>query len=371
MPSANDNWCPEVFRSIFVDRHNDDDIVVSPCCQADGRREKVVGFNFYTSEFLQELRQQFKQGHRPQECRRCWESESLGHKSRRQSAVEFFQDVEHGDDTVKFESLDHSVTWACNLACVMCGPYSSSTWAKELSLDRTRLREMGRLFNKNDFLDHMDVSDLRKIHFNGGEPLINDDQFSLLKRVQDQGSLPDLFISYNTNGTVMPDQRVIDLWQQCRLVKIFFSIDAVGPAFDYVRYPASWEQVQTNMLEMRQNLPSNVMFGFNVTVGSYNLLEIPDVWRWFDTHLRTNREGDGSDFNWQLAYRFDFKYLPQHVKKLALKILPDTPELSGMKTYLQDNIDHERSDQWIEALAKIDHRRGTDWTRDLKIAKHL
>jgi hypothetical protein len=34
--------------------------------------------------------------------------------------------------------------------------------------------------------------------------------------------------------------------------------------------------------EHEADLPGNVMFGFNVTVGSYNLLELPKLCEWFD-----------------------------------------------------------------------------------------
>jgi organic radical activating enzyme len=105
--------------------------------------------------------------------------------------------------------------------------------------------------------------DIKKIHFNGGEPMLNKDQVSLLDRLD----LSNVFISYNTNGTVYPDQKIIDLWKQAKLVKLFFSIDATEQAFEYIRYPAKWAEVADNMIRMRDELPSNVMFGINATVG--------------------------------------------------------------------------------------------------------
>jgi molybdenum cofactor biosynthesis enzyme MoaA len=48
---------------------------------------------------------------------------------------------------------------------------------------------------------------VKKIHFNGGEPLLNDDQLGLLLKLEKQDVLKNVFISYNTNGTVMPSKK--------------------------------------------------------------------------------------------------------------------------------------------------------------------
>jgi hypothetical protein len=51
----------------------------------------------------------------------------------------------------------------------MCGPDSSSTWAKELNLTADQLQMMGRKYqNKNNFLNNLDLTSIKKIHFIGG-----------------------------------------------------------------------------------------------------------------------------------------------------------------------------------------------------------
>lgn len=364
------NWCPEVYRSVFIDRQNDDRIRVAPCCNAEYREEAVDTFNFHTSPYLNELRNQFDQGQRPDACRRCWHAEELGQKSRRQSAIEFFE-INDSTTTVRLESIDHSATWACNLACVMCGPQLSSTWAKELELSSNDLVDMGRRFQKsNNFLEHLDLTYIKKVHFNGGEPLLNNDQTELLKRLDQEGVLGNVFISYNTNGTVWPTDQVIDLWSRARLVKLFFSIDATGDGYEYVRYPGKWEEVCQNIQRMKEQLPSNVMFGFNVAVGAYNVFEIMDVWSWFDRHLQTNREGDPSDFCWQLVYNFDIKNLNLAAKEHAIIELLHSDKFQGIVDYLKSTINYKHSDDWTIKLDKIDQRRQTDWRQTMRVGKY-
>ena len=366
----NNNWCPEIYRNIYINKHNDTHIRIAPCCQAGSALEPVDTFDFQTSPHLTKLRQQFDNNEKPAACDRCWQMEDVGHKSRRLSAIEFY-DTEPGSKVV-LEGIDHSATWACNLACVMCNPENSSLWATQKNLTKDDLKAMGRYFQKsNNFLNKLNVGHIKKIHFNGGEPMLNNDQTDLLLKLEEQGVLKNTFISYNTNGTVMPSQQVVDLWKRARLVKIFFSIDAVGSAFEYVRWPGRWDHTSQNILDMRANLPGNVMFGFNTTVGNYNLLEIEEVYNWFTQHIQTNREGDPSDFCWQLASNFDPSDVSRIIKQQAINKLTPIAELSGLVGYLRATLNRPEKTAWMDALDKMDAKRITNWRTVLKTAKFI
>lgn len=365
------NWCPEVYKSVFISKFNDDLISVAPCCQADSVMEPVHSFDFQTSPYLNQLRAQFNQGLKPKACDLCWKMEENHHKSRRLSAIEFFQ-CNEPDHVVELEGIDHSATWACNLACIMCGPSQSSKWASELDLDKETLLQMGRLFQKcNNIIDQLDLTHIKKIHFNGGEPMLNNDQTDLLLKLEEQKVLENVFISYNTNGTVMPSKKIVDLWSKARLIKIFFSIDAVGSAFEYIRWPANWHETEHNILTMKQQLPSNVMFGFNCTVGTYNLLEMDKVHAWFKQHLMHNREGDSSDFCWQLANNFDVRNLSTQIKSLAIQRLESIDEFGGLVSLLKSSINQQEDKTWLTTLDNLDLKRKTNWKKSLEISRFI
>jgi hypothetical protein len=364
-----DNYCPEIYRSVYIDRHNDTHVKVAPCCQAGRKLEPVETFDFKTSPYLNELRQEFDHGEYPDACERCWSTEKIGQKSRRQNAIEFFQESQC-DATVELQSLDHSSTWACNLACIMCNPDTSSLWATQENLTKDQLISVGRYFQRsNNFLDKLDLHNLKKLHFNGGEPLLNNDQVDLLTKLDQQRALNNVFISYNTNGTQMPSNKIIDLWSRARLVKLYFSIDAVDQAFEYVRWPGNWNQTSENMLHMKATLPSNVMFGFNVTVGSYNLFEVKDVYHWFNQHIKYNKEGDASDFCWQFAHNFDPKHLSREIKLRAIDEFKSISELHGIAVYLEANLNCVEDQTWMSQLDTLDSKRNTAWKKSLKIAQ--
>jgi uncharacterized Fe-S cluster-containing radical SAM superfamily protein len=327
-------------------------------------------FNFYTSTALVNLREQFDAGNFPNECDRCWQVEKHGHKSRRQSAIEFYK-LPTEDRTVVFEGLDYSATWACNLACIMCSPHNSSLWASELSLSRNELRKIGKLFQKSsNFLENINVQTLKKLHFNGGEPLLNNDHLSVLEKLNNNGMLKNVFISYNTNGTIVPSPRLIELWSKAQLVKIFFSIDATDAAFEYIRWPAKWNQTQDNMLNLKHMLSDNVMFGINATLGCYNVFEIKHVWEWFLKNIRTNNAGDESDFCWQMANNYNISNLSSTAKQAAIEYIGTTTELQGIVSFLRESESSLRSDTWITKLDKIDAKRNTSWRNSLRIAQY-
>lgn len=368
--SHSSNWCPEIYKGLFVDLHNDDKIRVAPCCQAVSSIEPVDQFDFKTNTYLSTLREQFDQGQKPAACNRCWQAENLGHKSRRQSAIEFF-DLDNADTEVRLEGLDHSATWACNMACIMCSPHNSSLWAKEKSYDANSLKSIGRKFQKdNKILSKLDLSGIKKIHFNGGEPFLNLGQIDLLTQLDKYDVLKNVFISYNTNGSIFPDTKVIEHWERSRLVKLFFSIDATGSAFEYIRWPGNWISVSENIQKMRDSLPGNVMFGVNVTVGNYNLLELKDLWNWFESTIASNREGDPSDFNWQIANNFDPKNCSQAVKLQAIEDLKNIDAMSGIVNYIKSSLDQSGSNAWINVFNEYDTKRNTTWRTSLKIAEY-
>lgn len=356
-----ENYCPEIYHGLFVDRWNDTHVRISPCCQAGSAIENIDTFSFEKSLHLSKLRKQFDQGLKPPECRRCWDAESVGLKSRRQSAIEFSPNV---DTQVQLHGLDHSATWACNSACIMCSPLNSSMWAKELNFDSVKLRQIGRQFQKNNnFESKLNFEHIRKLHFNGGEPLLNNEHIDLLSRID----LSNVQISYNSNGTCYPSDRLLQQWKRAKLVKIFFSIDAVGSAFEYIRWPGNWQQVNSNICSMRDNL-SNLMFGINLSVGSYNVLELHSLWQWFQDTIPTNAEGDVSDFNWQMVYKFPIETLPLDIKNQAIDSIEGIDVFQGIVQKLKQS--HTVNNQWCSDLDRIDQRRGTNWKNSLTIGNY-
>jgi len=351
-------YCSEIHHGLHLYPDGENNIWYAPCCVADKRKIENDFFDFQTDPYLQSLREQNKNNVKNTECNFCWKEENLGGTSKRQSGLDFTI------DNSGLEIFEYNVNWACNLTCIMCGPHFSSSWAKELGL-KDNQNQIDR--RKNYIIDQVDLSNVKRIHFNGGEPLINDDHVRILGKIN---NIQEVKITYNTNGTKLPSDRAIRLWENSHHVRLFFSIDAVGSAFEYIRYPGNWDQLQANMDWFIKQMPSNVIFGINATIGSYNLLETVDLYNWFKQTLFANREGDASDFCWQPANNFDYKNLSDVVKQDALDKLKNCKPLESLYNSVKSQMNNIPNDNWIQKLDEIDLRRGTSWQQSLKIGEY-
>jgi diaminopimelate decarboxylase/aspartate kinase len=66
------------------------------------------------------------------------------------------------------------------------------------------------------------------------------------------------------------------------------------------------------------NIVTTSQFSVSATTNEqnkYKLLELKDLWHWFETNIASNRDGDSSDFNWQIAKNFDPLPVKEEVKK--------------------------------------------------------
>jgi len=362
------NWCPDVYRNLFVDRHNDHSIRISPCCASLTTVEPINTFSFKNNLHLTKLRNQFKNNERPPECQACWTAEDAGHQSRRQLQIEGNPAIDKIDYDVVLTGLDHSATWACNLACVMCGPINSSTWAKELALTNQELIQLGRHLQKtNNFVEVLDLSNITKVYFNGGEPLLNNEHLTLLKILDEKNLLKNVGLSYTSNGTISPSQQARDLWNKAQSVQIYFSIDATERAFNYIRWPSNWDMVSNNIVELI-NFSNNLSIGINATVGNYNVLEVIDVYNWFNKILPDSTRL----FHWQFVNQLNYQleHLPMVVKHKVIEELKDIEKLKGIVNYINSTIDTPSTKLWTHDFDQIDKRRGTDWRESLKIGKY-
>jgi len=114
-----------------------------------------------------------------------------------------------------------------------------------------------------------------------------------------------------------------------------------------------------------------VMFGLNCAVGAYNLLETDKVYSWYTKTIKTNREGDESDFCWQLVKSFQVSVLSKTIKSLAIQRLGAINEFSGLVNLLQSTIDCPEDKTWLTKLDTLDIKRNTDWKRSLEICNFI
>jgi MoaA/NifB/PqqE/SkfB family radical SAM enzyme len=190
--------------------------------------------------------------------------------------------------------LDLKLGNICNLKCRICGSWSSSQFAaEEISFTPREDQKSSHAYQmlragawpkeNNHFWQQIDsvLEGIRYIEFTGGEPFMIDQHFDMLQGIVDRGVAHQVEIHYNTNGTLFPD-RGPEIWQHFKTVEIAFSVDDIGPRFEYQRSNASWGTVKENIGKfriMRDSMP-NLQLQCCTTVNVFNVRYLHEVALW-------------------------------------------------------------------------------------------
>jgi hypothetical protein len=301
-------------------------------------------------------------------CSGCYKEESAGRKSRRQSSAELYNVFFNGSSpeniTLGPSGLDYSIGNWCNLKCIICGPHSSSSWISDYQKiypDQKVDSFVNRKSNILEIDDDSFLSNIKSLHFHGGgEPLLGQAHVRLLERVDKVKGLSDVRVFYNTNGTVIVDDSLLDLWSKCRLVELYFSIDDIGSRFDYQRTGAQWNNVVDNIKWYYNNMPHNHMFNINCVWSYLNLFYLDELYNWYQANLPTNRYGDPCNLIFQKAIG---NFGITHLDPIALgtlrnkfKHIPDL--LLLLNNIVENSLPHTL---FWNSIEKIDSVRGANF----------
>jgi organic radical activating enzyme len=289
---------------------------------------------------MQQLRQQFLAGEKPQTCRKCWNEERAGRTSKRMHTLDRMKHMgitsEWTADAKPLMFLDLKLGNICNLKCRICGSWSSSQFAaEEISVlpqeekKKSYAYQMIKAGNwpveNNQFWNQIDLclDNIRYIEFTGGEPFMIGEHFDMLQGIVDRGIAGQVEIHYNTNGTIFP-KNAEEIWQHFKTVEIAFSIDDIGERFEYQRTNAKWDSVQENIekfFKLKRYLPSIIQLQVCTTINIFNIRYLDQVAQWNATHA----------FNfvyWNMmhdAWYFSIATLPADAKKALTDHLLTTP----------------------------------------------
>jgi len=253
----------------------------------------------YHSRYMQLLRRDFLYGQKPATCQRCWDEEAAGRISKRiNSKIKL---KEHYD-SVDFNDLNPNSLWfidlklgnICNLKCRICGSWSSSKWANE-EIDYVQIvdrkqhlaykylqdgawpRENPQFWNNLKTL----LPNIKYLEFTGGEPFLIEQHFKLLEAAVNSNDSKHIEIHYNTNATVFPD--AAEIWNYFKHVEIAFSIDNVDKRFEYERYGAKWDHVQSNIVKFTEMRSAKISTQLCTTMNIQNVYYLPEICDWIST----------------------------------------------------------------------------------------
>lgn len=303
-----------------VRMHVNGDIL--PCCNYDSQLSMAEpprisdGIDSaFSSELFNNLRERMLAGDDIPECRACYDVEDSGGTSLRQEFSAQF-DKHIGDKKIRY--IETALSTHCNLTCRMCNEDYSSKWKLLKSPDQT----VDVTVDNHDIAHYNgDLSDLTLIKLVGGEPMIDKNHVPFLESLFNKSSDPaKIQLTYHTNATVRPHERVVNFWKQCKQVEIVFSIDGVGDVNEILRPPHSWNTVLHTIEYFKSIEGVNFNFMLHCVISTPNVKHIGDVIQF-------------SFGTFDKMPQFDFLTHPEH---LSLQHL-DNNTKNDIVTFVKDN----------------------------------
>lgn len=317
------------------------------CCMSNspiGNLQKNTMEEVWYNDNMKQVRNNMLNNKPCNECKRCYEDEKHGLFSMRNSSNKHFghyiKDVKDENPKFKIRYWDIRFSNICNFKCRYCGPNFSSNWWEDKAalygaekIGHNKFLHAGK--NKDDIWEQMvpHLPYIEQIYFAGGEPLIMEEHYRLLKWLV-ENNRTDVRLIYNTNFSELKfkKQNVLDWWKKFNSVSVGASLDAMGPRAEYMRKGTVWEDIEDNRKQMLDICP-NVDFYISATVNIFNALHVTDFHRnWTERKLIA-----AQDFNVNLLhspsyYRCDI--LPQRYKDEAIIKINDTIEWLKDKDHL-------------------------------------
>ena len=166
----------------------------------------------------------------------------------------------------------------CNLKCIMCGPYASSSIYQEYLENRDLFNskqlfwdgdKTDRWWEKSNTLDQLiKVTDQAKsLMFTGGEPMLVPEVIDFLNHAD-----PACEISFVTNLTRL-SPRMLGALEKFKRINIMVSLEGVGSHNDYIRYGSDWKTIDQSIGKLKTL--TNVNLTINTVLQHTSVFSLP------------------------------------------------------------------------------------------------
>jgi sulfatase maturation enzyme AslB (radical SAM superfamily) len=265
-------FCPLPWIHQFIEPNG-----IKYCCSSN---EKIITtpIDFAKSEYINLVKDTIRNGRIPSGCHACVKQEQRGLLNTRTLAL---RDWPYTIDTVPdhIEYLDLRYNNNCNFSCRTCEPAYSTQIARENML----YPELQKYYTSTADSTDVNVIDaiqsftnLKRINFTGGEPLLIKENFVILEHLIAQNRT-DVQLLITTNASVI-NTKMIRLFKQFKDVHWTISLDGVEAVAEYIRHGTVWATVNNNV---RQILNLKQSVSINCTVSAYSILDLSNLVKYY------------------------------------------------------------------------------------------
>lgn len=278
------------------------------CCRSDYIDVKKDGSSLYehflNNDRMNDVRQKMLAGEYIKECSACYKKEEIHGTSARVHHTTLLEDddpeliskiLNHSHTEIR--SMDVKFGNKCNLGCVMCDNGASSVLAKEwYNNDVPAGSGLKNLSDDKNLLMTFESSQFESLkeqakhlqHFSakGGEPMILPEYHEWIDFLYQNGYSENVEVYVITNGTV-DFSRDLEKMNSFQEYEVCWSIDGVGKALEFVRWPVKFKKLANNHKKIidivEQNNYKNLKFMINTVAHALNIDQMVSVAEYADS----------------------------------------------------------------------------------------
>jgi hypothetical protein len=203
-----------------------------------------------------------------------------------------------GSTTMKTISFDYRISNLCTFKCRMCGELLSSAWEGEkralnlwnpesdkwmLPENKLKIEKFQKEVAEIELWDAVKKGTIEEIYWVGGEPLLYQIHWDIMKYLIDSGKSKQVIVRYNTNlnRIVHKGIHLYELLPHFKHVNMCCSMDATGLTAEWIRTGLNWCEWLSNF---KAGLFLNKQFGMDsmvidVTITLPGLLDMKNLIR--------------------------------------------------------------------------------------------
>lgn len=289
----NKSYCPLAFDTVF----NDNTGAYNVCCWAHKQSNVLTKYNtknttpfeFFLSSDMKNIRKKMLNGEKISICQNCYDEEKNIGYSVRTKKIKQYKELPKKVEKIKLKLRIFGNY--CNLSCVMCAPYNSSTRKKELS--ETNLMGVfgiesyggntNRQWNdvKKDILKNLHL--IEQLHLTGGEPLQSPQHWKFLidEITSDKSKHIELYYDTNLTELTYGKYSVYDLIEKYKKVEFGVSCDHYKDKLKFARYNIDIDKFENNLMQVNKYVKS-----LNCTVHILNIFDLNEIRKYYNENFK-------------------------------------------------------------------------------------
>lgn len=243
----------------------------------------------WNGDHMKSVRRRILNGERIPECEVCHSQQLNLHTYRNYFTRTLFPDKiqdalnstdDTGYTTMKPISFDYRIHNLCNFKCRMCGEQLSSSWETEKRLmnawnpdkdawmipeNKKVVEQFQETVVEKELWDAVKEDRIEEIYWVGGEPLMYQIHWDIMKYLVDHDQAKKVTVRYNTNLSIIErgNVKLYDLLPHFKHVNMCCSQDATGKIAEFIRTGLKYDKWLENF---KQGIFLNSKYGMDAMV---------------------------------------------------------------------------------------------------------